>query len=106
MQNCSIWIPTRAVAKNSSLKFIKGSHKWNKWFVPRLFRTNENYADVKELAKHDNQIDDIENLMSNTNDDHEILQWKLEVLIPIKFPRVLRVLRVILQDSKASILFL
>ena len=48
--------------------------------MPRLFRSNENYADVEELSKHDSQIEDVENVVSNIGNDHEILQWKLEVL--------------------------
>lgn len=79
-KNCSIWMPTTAVSKNTSLKFIKGSHLWNKWFIPRLFESNENYMNTKDVSlsnyKNDN-IDDIQTVIDRLH-EHTILQWELE----------------------------
>ena len=43
---CSIWMPVDPVAQGATLKFVKGSHRWNKWFVPRKFETSKNYTFV------------------------------------------------------------
>ena len=41
---CSIWMPVDPVPLEATLKFVKGSHRWNKWFVPRKFETSNNYT--------------------------------------------------------------
>lgn len=41
-QLCSIWIPVDEVDLQSSLKFVKGSHKFG-WFMPRKFATAKEY---------------------------------------------------------------
>ena len=43
---CSIWMPVDPVPQGATLKFVKGSHRWNKWFVPRKFETSKNYTFV------------------------------------------------------------
>ena len=40
---CSIWMPVDPVAQEATLKFVKGSHRWNKSFFPRKFETSNNY---------------------------------------------------------------
>ena len=52
---CSIWMPVDPVSSEATLKFVKGSHKWNQWFYPRKFETSKNYElttfyDDKKLA--------------------------------------------------------
>merc|ERR1712156_43080 len=60
---CSIWMPVDPVPLEATLKFVKGSHRWNKWFVPRKFETSNNYTvisptqDAKQF--HDVPEDDI-----------------------------------------------
>lgn len=41
---CSIWMPVDEVPSEATLKFVKGSHRWNQWFFPRKFKTSRNYA--------------------------------------------------------------
>jgi ectoine hydroxylase-related dioxygenase (phytanoyl-CoA dioxygenase family) len=40
---CSIWMPVDPVSEEATLRFVKGSHKWSKWFFPRKFKTSKNY---------------------------------------------------------------
>src|SRR5437667_6756702 len=37
-QVCILWLPVDPVATESSLEFIRGSHRWNRWFQPQLSR--------------------------------------------------------------------
>ena len=69
-------MPVTEVPKESSLMFVKGSHKLNKLFVPRLFRSNQN--DKHEVNNQDD-IEDIESFMKNVGPE-KILQWKVEVM--------------------------
>ncbi len=65
---------TPVEAKN--IKFIKGSHKWGKWFAPRYFETAENYTIEK-----DNTGRRYETVPEIKEEEHEILSWDLEVAI-------------------------
>ena len=50
--NVSIWIPLDKVDKNSSMEFIKGSHKWNKTFLPTKFKGYDyDHKDKEKLKK-------------------------------------------------------
>lgn len=72
-------MPTTHIPKQASLKFVKGSHKWDKWFVPRVFKNNHNYevAQQEGLRDQDN-ICDIESIQEKFRPEN-ILQWELEV---------------------------
>ena len=41
--NCSLWMPLDPVAAHVSPEFVAGSHRWNRWFVPKKF-TGSDYA--------------------------------------------------------------
>ena len=36
-------MPVDPVSQRASVKFVKGSHKWGKWFHPRKFASENNY---------------------------------------------------------------
>ena len=61
----SIWMPVDPVSEESSVKFVKGSHRWGKWFHPRKFASENNYPvesdDTDGKTFHDVPIEDIEN---------------------------------------------
>ena len=46
------------VPLESSVKFVKGSHKWEKWFHPRKFETGRNYP-VEDDGCMEKQFDDV-----------------------------------------------
>ncbi len=43
-QNVSFWIPLDPVPQASAMRFITGSHRWGRWFVPRRFLDHTPYA--------------------------------------------------------------
>ncbi len=44
-QNVSMWIALDPVPASSGVRFIAGSHRWNRWFVPRKFVDHTPYAE-------------------------------------------------------------
>ena len=44
-QNVSMWIALDSVPAESGLRFLAGSHKWDRWFVPRRFVDHVPYID-------------------------------------------------------------
>lgn len=73
-------MPTTHVPKKASLKFIKGSHKWNKWFIPRLFKSNENYQITSEVMGDEGEICDIESIQDCITNIEDVLQWEVKVI--------------------------
>ncbi len=43
-QNVSMWIALDPVPESSALRFIAGSHRWNRWFIPRRFIDHAPYG--------------------------------------------------------------
>jgi ectoine hydroxylase-related dioxygenase (phytanoyl-CoA dioxygenase family) len=72
-QMCSIWLPVDPVPRPVALRFLRGSHRWGRWFRPRLTSGQELYtfgADEKPwepLPDFDAELD-----------KYEVLQWELE----------------------------
>ena len=67
--NCSLWIPLDPVPKYICPEFIRGSHKWNKLFLPTKFYGNSYDHFDQEFEK----LPDIE----NNKKDYDIISWKL-----------------------------
>jgi ectoine hydroxylase-related dioxygenase (phytanoyl-CoA dioxygenase family) len=59
-QSVSFWIALDPVPVKSALRFIVGSHRWGRWFVPRRFVDQAPYADAQErfeiLPEFDDEI--------------------------------------------------
>ena len=36
-QNCSVWVPLDPVARDTSVEFVAGSHRWGRFFTPERF---------------------------------------------------------------------
>jgi len=72
----SIWMPVDPVSLESSVKFVKGSHRWGKWFHPRKFASETNYPVEDEhfegKAFEDVPVQDIE------DGKYELLSWDCE----------------------------
>ena len=45
-QNVSMWIALDPVPRSTGMEFVAGSHRWDRWFVPRRFVDNVSYADA------------------------------------------------------------
>jgi ectoine hydroxylase-related dioxygenase (phytanoyl-CoA dioxygenase family) len=44
----SLWLPLDFVPKDTCVRYVKGSHKWNRLFIPRSFTTQENYSSYQK----------------------------------------------------------
>jgi len=69
----SIWMPVDPVSQKASVKFIRGSHKWGKWFHPRKFASENNYPVENEDSDgkifHNVPVEEIE------SGKFEVLSW-------------------------------
>jgi ectoine hydroxylase-related dioxygenase (phytanoyl-CoA dioxygenase family) len=72
-QMCSIWLPVDPVPREVSLRFLKGSHRWNRWFRPRLTSGKELFT-FPDGEKPWETIPDFDAEL----DRHEVLSWALE----------------------------
>ena len=68
--NCSLWIPLDLVNKSVCPEFIKGSHKWNKQFLPTKF-FGESYV------HYDEEFENIPDIEKN-KDKYDIISWSLK----------------------------
>ncbi|CAH1788854.1 unnamed protein product [Owenia fusiformis] len=71
----SIWMPLDPVPLETSIQFVKGSHKWGKWFYPRKFESFESYTANKEISGQ--VFEKVPDIDSEIN-KHEILSWAVE----------------------------
>ena len=62
----------------TTIQFVKGSHRWDRWFRPRKFETNLNYKVDKPHVK-DKRWEEMLDIDAHP-DDYEILQWAVQVM--------------------------
>jgi ectoine hydroxylase-related dioxygenase (phytanoyl-CoA dioxygenase family) len=43
-QNVSMWIALDPVPGDTAVRFVAGSHRWGRWFIPRMFVDHTPYA--------------------------------------------------------------
>lgn len=79
-QMCSIWMPLDPVPQASSLRFVKGSHDWGRWFVPRKFATAKNYEFITSESRGSGEEIEFESVpeIEEAPQKYEILVWALE----------------------------
>jgi ectoine hydroxylase-related dioxygenase (phytanoyl-CoA dioxygenase family) len=68
--NCSLWIPLDPVDKSICPEFVKGSHKWNKQFLPTKF-----FGD--DYDHHDEEFEKIPDIEKNKK-NYDIISWSLK----------------------------
>ncbi len=61
-QNVSMWAPLDTVPAHSGMRLIAGSHRWNRWFIPRKFIDHTPYAQPSE---HYELIPDIDAMIAD-----------------------------------------
>ncbi len=72
-QMCSIWLPIDPVPRDTALRFLRGSHRWNRWFLPRL-TSGKNLYVAGDNQKPWEPAPDFEAEIGR----HEVLSWALE----------------------------
>jgi len=73
-QFCSIWLPVDPVDHETSLRFIRGSHRWDRWFKPQLTRHGQRLYDEGDDGSPYETIPDFDAEL----DQHEVLSWEFE----------------------------
>ncbi len=73
MQNVSMWIALDPVPATSGLRFIAGSHRWDRLFVPRRFVDHTPYAEDLSGTPFE-FIPDLDAEI----DQHHLLSWNVE----------------------------
>ena len=71
LQNVSMWIALDPVPASSGLRFIAGSHRWNRLFIPRRFVDHVPYADP------DARFELVPDLDASLG-DYSVLSWDVE----------------------------
>ena len=77
-QVCSLWMPLEPIEQADSLRFVRGSHRWGRWFVPRKFRDGRDYAadspsDNEGFSTYESLPD-----VDEETEAADILSWSLE----------------------------
>lgn len=72
------------MSKASCLKYVGGSHKWGKWFIPRKFASLKNYKLTDpNIKKTDKTFEDIPDIDADP-EKYELFAWDLEVMPNLK----------------------
>ena len=77
-QACSMWMPLDPVPRTTCVQFVKGSHRWGRWFVPRNFNDGRNYPFKDPCERHSagarfETVPDI----AGHREDYDLLSWDL-----------------------------
>ncbi|XP_077979054.1 putative phytanoyl-CoA dioxygenase [Glandiceps talaboti] len=73
---CSIWMPIDHVSIETSIQYVRGSHRWGKWFHPRKFATSLNYG---RNANHtDDKIYEDMPDIDKEIPEGDILKWEMQ----------------------------
>ena len=78
LQNCSFWLPVTPVSEESCLKYIGGSHKWGKWFIPTKFASLNSYNYTDSQMRTDKAFENTPDIDADP-EKYELLSWNLEV---------------------------
>ena len=70
-QVISLWLPLDPVARETSVEYVKGSHRWGRWFQPRFFKQ------AVDLAVADPRFEPVPDVEKERG-RHELLGWSLE----------------------------
>lgn len=65
----SLWVPLDPVPRETTLEFISGSHKWDKFYRPQRFNS--------EPLNANDGLEDIPDINGN-RDQYDIIAWALE----------------------------
>lgn len=70
-QNVSMWVALDHVPASSGLRFVAGSHRWDRWFVPRRFLDHSAYGAGDERYE---VLADLDTELGR----HELRSWDVE----------------------------
>ncbi len=71
-QIVSLWLPLDPVDRATCVEYVKGSHRWGRWFQPKFFRQGG-----VDLQVQDARFEPLPDLDAE-RDAHEFLAWDME----------------------------
>jgi len=71
-QIVSLWLPLDPVDRATCVEYVKGSHRWGRWFQPKFFRQGG-----VDLAVGDPRFEPLPDLDAE-RERHEFLAWDME----------------------------
>lgn len=74
-QNISMWIPLDPVPAGSALRFVAGSHRWGKWFIPRKFIDHTPYGPETERYEY---MPDVDALIADDPEANPIVSFETQ----------------------------
>jgi ectoine hydroxylase-related dioxygenase (phytanoyl-CoA dioxygenase family) len=74
-QNVSMWIPLDPVPGESALRFVAGSHRWGRWFIPRKFIDHTPYGPEDGRYEY---MPDVDALTAGDPQQHRVISFETE----------------------------
>lgn len=74
-QNVSMWIGLDPVPADRAMRFLAGSHRWDRWFIPRKFIDHTPYGPESDRYE---LLPDIDAMIADDPDEHRIVQFDTE----------------------------
>ena len=74
-QNVSMWIGLDPVPVDRTIRFLAGSHRWDRWFIPRKFVDHTPYA--AEIDRYE-LLPDIDAMIAADPDTHRVVSFDTE----------------------------
>jgi ectoine hydroxylase-related dioxygenase (phytanoyl-CoA dioxygenase family) len=74
-QNVSMWIALDPVPADTAMRFVAGSHLWDRWFIPRKFIDHTPYAAATDRYE---LLPDIDALIAEHPDQHPVISFDVE----------------------------
>ena len=72
------------MSKASCLKYVGGSHRWGKWFIPKKFASLNNYTyKDPNIENTDKAFEDIPDIDAHP-EKYQLFAWDLEVMTNLR----------------------
>ena len=69
-QLCSNWIPLDPITEETALEFVRGSHRWNRWFAP--------FDSMRDGTRHPSKVFERMSDIEASRGDYDIVWFELE----------------------------
>ncbi len=73
--NVSMWVALDPVPADTAMRFVTGSHRWNRWFIPRKFIDHTPYSSESDRYEY---LPDIDRLIDEAPDEHRVASFDVE----------------------------
>jgi ectoine hydroxylase-related dioxygenase (phytanoyl-CoA dioxygenase family) len=74
-QNVSMWIALDPVPEGAGVRFLAGSHRWDRWFIPRKFVDHSPYGPEGDRYEF---LPDIDAMIAESPDEHRVVSFGVE----------------------------